>query len=90
MKKEDVVKFNNALFKFSPDESSEDAKSLIEELKKTVYYAESALSDLAVKHQIHVCLDGPYGAGRWVILEDEDDGWNEYQAGDWQASAESC
>lgn len=91
MKKEDVVKFNEMMQNTTSTSFTDyQAKELIAVLKETVYTAESLLAALAVEHQIHVHLAGPYGAGRWVILEDENDEYNEYEAGDWQASATSC
>ena len=91
MKKEDVLKFNEMMQNTdSKSFTVYQAKELIDVLKETVYTAESLLASLAVEHQIYTRLKGPYGASRWVILEDEDNGWNDYQAGEWLASAASC
>lgn len=67
-----------------------EANDIVKVLSKMVGTIENKLAELAVEHQINVHLPGPYGANRWVILQDEDDGWNDHRAGEWQASATSC
>lgn len=70
-----MLKFNEMMQNTTSTSFTDyQAKELIDVLKETVYAAESLLASLAVEHQIYTRLEGPYGAVRWVILEDEDDG----------------
>lgn len=49
------------------------------------------LADLAVEHNLSVYVDGPaYGMGGSVVTEAGEYGWNDYEAGDWLASSQSC
>lgn len=83
----DVVNgFNSSLLELN-ESKVQNPKKLIEALKETVAEAENLLARIAVAHDISVSLDGPYGAGRWVVLNPEEDGDYGYERGDWMTSS---
>lgn len=49
---------------------------------------EDNLAQIAIEHEVDVYVEGPYGASRWVLLEDND--YAGFSRGEWQASATSC
>jgi len=74
--------------------TKEEAKKEIDETLADIAAKFDRIAELGVEHQIHVTWEGleGYGDRAWLVLEDrKNDGWgNDYQAGQWQASANSC
>lgn len=83
----DIVRSFNVSLSETNESTVKNPTKLIEALKETVQEAENLLARIAVAHDISVSLDGPYGAGRWVVLNPEEDGDYGYERGDWMTSS---
>lgn len=83
----DIVESLNIALVETNEALVQDPKKLIRALKLTVQEAENLLARIAVAHDISVTLDGPYGAGRWVVLDPEEYGDYGYERGDWMTSS---
>ena len=72
----------------SIDPTTSSAKQVVDALCDFVNTVEDKIAELAVKHEVHAYINGPYGASRWVSLEGDD--YHSIEPGEWQASAQSC
>lgn len=81
--------------------NADEAKQIVNALTPMVSTIENKLAELAVEHRIGVYLNGPYGANRWVVLAEDENGYttpepvpgythNYIEEGQWMASAGSC
>lgn len=68
----------------------DNARQIIKDLSNLIDAVENKISEIGVEHQIYVNL-GSYGYGRFLALEDSQDGdWDEYKAGEWISSSSTC
>jgi hypothetical protein len=87
----DISELNNALRALNAaDYNFAEAKEAIKELQNTYSLIEDCLAEIGVHHKIDVYL-GEYGdGGRSLVLEDIDNGWDSYKAGEWISSSSTC
>ena len=85
--KNEFTNLTDALEEIQVKNQSE-AKQVASFLSSFVNEIEDKLAQIAIEHEIDVRIKGPYGASRWVLLEDND--YAGFSRGEWQASATSC
>lgn len=87
-KQMNIVEINEMISELNPSNKTE-AEQMINDLVSTIGNIEDKLAEIGVEYQIDIYL-GEYGSGRYLQLEDCDDGWDDWRAGQWVASSSTC
>lgn len=65
-------------------------KEKLSQMLKVYSELEDKMVELALEHNLDLCLGEDRQGQRWLILEDESDGWRDLKRGDWMTSTMSC